>query len=74
MISSLEKLFFQQNGTPSHYAFRARDHLNQFFPERFCRTVYLLMGHAVYLKVASGLKHSYKFDKNSAEIDEHFLN
>jgi len=46
--SSLEKLFFQQDGTtPLHYAFIAKDYHNQFLPERFCRTVYLLMGHRV---------------------------
>jgi len=45
--SSLEELFFQQNGTPSHYAFRTRDYLNHFLPERFYGTVYLLMSHPV---------------------------
>jgi len=25
-----------------------KDYLNQFLPERFCGTVYLLMGHPVY--------------------------
>jgi len=48
---SLEELFFQQDGTPSHYAFRARDYLNQFLPEGFCGTLYLLMGHLVYLQL-----------------------
>jgi len=46
---SLEKLFFQQKGTPSHYAFQVRDYLNQFLPKRFYRTVYLLLGHPVYV-------------------------
>jgi len=46
---SLEELFFQQKVTPSYYAFRVRDYLNQFLPERFCGTVnLLLLGHPVY--------------------------
>jgi len=32
---SLEKLFFQQKGTPSHYAFQVRDYLNNFFQNVF---------------------------------------
>jgi len=41
---SLEELFFQQKGTPSHCAFQARDYLKQFLPESFCETVNLLLG------------------------------
>jgi len=40
-------MFLQQDGTPSHYAFRAKDYLNQFLPENFCGTVYLLTGHPI---------------------------
>jgi len=45
--SSLEELFLQQDGAPSYYAFKARNYHNQFLPERFCGTVYLLMGQPV---------------------------
>jgi len=59
--SSLEELFFQQDGTPSHYVFRTRDYLNQFLVERYSGTVYLLMGHPVN---RSKTKSSDNFDNN----------